>query len=204
MHKCIFLSLGILKIYFCNFCVNNWREVGRLRLVMAGCVSSVGVSGEPRVDFVSVQCPGGSHTGNMSTLTASLYQWFQYRHKFIIRMKFTVLFNTLISLTRTLNLGERISLAPSVRFNPEDEHRQLLENVIEFGLNRSSHLVQVQEKELYDKGMVLSKSQPGHFVSVFNKQDKKSKRMSTFAYATLQASSLLSKQSVCSHDGINF
>ena len=109
-------------------------------------------------------------------------------------MRLTALLSTLISLTSTLNLDERIYLAPSVRFSPEDEHRQLLENVIEFGLNRSSHLVQVQEKELYEKGMVLNKSQPGHFVSVFNKQDKKSKRMSTFAYATLQASSLLSKQ----------
>ena len=110
-------------------------------------------------------------------------------------MRLTVLLiHTLISLARALNVDERLYLAPSVRFSPEAEHRQLLENVIEFGLNRSSHLVHVQEKELYDRGMVLNKSQPGHFVSVFNKQDKKSKRMSTFAYATLQASSLLSKQ----------
>ena len=72
--------------------------------------------------------------------------------------------------------------------------QELLETVIEFGLNRSSHLVEVQEKELYYKGMTLDKSQPGHFVSVFNKQHKKSKQLSTYAYATLQASSLLSKQ----------
>ena len=105
-----------------------------------------------------------------------------------------LLITTLISLAKPLNVEQEVQPGPSVRFSPEDEHRQLLESVIEFGLNRSSHLVHVQEKELYDRGMVLNKSQPGHFVSVFNKQDKKSKRMSTFAYATLQASSLLSKQ----------
>ena len=88
----------------------------------------------------------------------------------------------------------RLYLAPSVRFSPDDKHRELLENVIEFGLNRSTHLIEVQEKELYDKGMTLDKSQPGHYVSAFNKQHKKSKQLSTYAYATLQASSLLSKQ----------
>ena len=59
---------------------------------------------------------------------------------------------------------------------------------------RSTHLVEVQERELYEKGITLDKSQPGHFVSVFNKQHKMSKQLSTYAYATLQASSLLSKQ----------
>ena len=54
--------------------------------------------------------------------------------------------------------------------------------------------MEVQERELYERGMTLDKSQPGHFVSVFNKQLKKSKQLSTYAYATLQASSLLSKQ----------
>jgi len=54
--------------------------------------------------------------------------------------------------------------------------------------------VEVKEKELFEKGITLDKSQPGHFVSVFNKQQKKAKMLSKFAYATLQASSLLSKQ----------
>ena len=44
------------------------------------------------------------------------------------------------------------------------------------------------------QGITLDKTQPGHFVSVFNKQQKQAKTLSTFAYATLQASSLLSKQ----------
>ena len=130
----------------------------------------------------------------VATLSLSLND-FNTSQNFIIRMRRAVLLlNTLISLARAINVEEILYPSPSVRFSPEDEHRQLLESVIEFGLNRSSHLVQVQEKELYDRGMVLNKSQPGHFVSVFNKQDKKSKTMSTFAYATLQASSLLSKQ----------
>lgn len=95
---------------------------------------------------------------------------------------------------QSLDISERLHLAPHVRFSPEQKHRELLENVIEFGMNRSSHLVEVQEKMLYDKGITLDKTQPGHFVSVFNKQQKKAKMLSQFAYATLQASSLLSKQ----------
>ena len=52
----------------------------------------------------------------------------------------------------------------------------------------------VQEKSLYDMGIKLDKSQPAHFVAVFNKQKARSKDMSKYAYATLHASSLLSKQ----------
>ena len=131
----------------------------------------------------------------VATLPHSINHINTSSHNFILMMRLNVLLlNSFISLARAINVEQILYPAPSVRFSPEDEHRQLLESVIEFGLNRSSHLVHVQEKELYDRGMVLNKSQPGHFVSVFNKQDKKSKRMSTFAYATLQASSLLSKQ----------
>ena len=52
----------------------------------------------------------------------------------------------------------------------------------------------LQEKSLYDMGIKLDKSQPAHFVAVFNKQKARAKDMSKFAYATLHASSLLSKQ----------
>ena len=105
-----------------------------------------------------------------------------------------ILVSLIISTCLCLDLTERLHLAPNVRFNPQQKHRELLENVIEFGLNRSNHLVEVQEKDLFDKGITLTKAQPGHFVSVFNKQRKKAKMLSQFAYATLQASSLLSKQ----------
>ncbi|XP_023335820.1 chorion peroxidase [Eurytemora carolleeae] len=74
------------------------------------------------------------------------------------------------------------------------KHAQLLEKVIRFGLNQSEYLITVQEKALYDKGIVLNKSEPAHFVSVFNKQKKRSKNLSKYAYATLHASSLLSQQ----------
>ena len=53
-----------------------------------------------------------------------------------------------------------------------------------------------KEKALYDRGIKLSKSAPAHFVSVFNKQKKRAKNLSKYAYATLHASSLLSKQYV--------
>ena len=91
-------------------------------------------------------------------------------------------------------LGEDRQLRDRVRFSPEQKHRELLESVIEFGLNQSQYLQQVQEKDLWRKGMSLTKKQPAHFVSVFNKQQKKAKMLSRYAYATLQASSLLSKQ----------
>ena len=109
-------------------------------------------------------------------------------------MKIAVLYLMYVTSVLSLDISERLNLAPHVRFSPEQKHRELLENVIEVGLNRSRYLVEVKEKELFEKGITLDKSQPGHFVSVFNKQQKKAKMLSKFAYATLQASSLLSKQ----------
>ena len=58
----------------------------------------------------------------------------------------------LAGLVSSLQLSERLQLPASLRFSPQDKHRELLEDVIEFGLNRSSHLVEVQERALYDKG----------------------------------------------------
>ena len=40
------------------------------------------------------------------------------------------------SVIFALNLDDRLYLAPSVRFSPDDKHKQLLETIIEFGLNR--------------------------------------------------------------------
>ena len=84
----------------------------------------------------------------------------------------------------------------SMRVENDAEHAVLLETVLEHGLNASQHLIEVQEKELYDQGAVLTKSQPAHFLSVFNKQRPQSKLLSKYAYATLHASSLLSRRSV--------
>ena len=39
-----------------------------------------------------------------------------------------------------------------VRFSPEQKHRELLENVIEFGLNQSQYLQEIQERDLWTKG----------------------------------------------------
>ena len=84
----------------------------------------------------------------------------------------------------------------SMRVENDAEHAMLLETVLKHGLNASQHLIEVQEKELYDQGAVLTKSQPAHFLSVFNKQRPQSKLLSKYAYATLHASSLLSRRSV--------
>ena len=105
-----------------------------------------------------------------------------------------LLFSLCINLTICFQVDERLKMLDGVRFSPEQKHRELLESVIEFGLNQSRYLQEVQEKDLWRKGVSLSKRQPAHFVSVFNKQRKEAKMLSQYAYATLQASSLLSKQ----------
>lgn len=46
----------------------------------------------------------------------------------------TVLISSYVILC--LDLDDRLYLAPSVRFSPDDKHKELLANVIEFGLNR--------------------------------------------------------------------
>ena len=61
-------------------------------------------------------------------------------------------------------------------------------------LEQSRHLHEVKEKEIYDSGITLKKSDPAHFVAVFNKQTPKAKELSRYGYATLEASRLLTKQ----------
>ena len=96
-----------------------------------------------------------------------------------------------------ITLSKDLDIFPkSLRLESDAEHAALLETVLEHGLNASQHLIEVQEKELYDQGAVLTKSQPAHFLSVFNKQRPQSKLLSKYAYATLHASSLLSRRSV--------
>lgn len=70
----------------------------------------------------------------------------------------------------------------------------LLREIVKFGIDESEYLTNVKERHLYDEGVKLKKSQPAHFVAVFNKQKKKSKEISKFAYASLHASSLLARQ----------
>ena len=71
---------------------------------------------------------------------------------------------------------------------------EILNEIANFGLDQSRYLFDVQEKRIYDSGLSLKKSDPGHFVAVFNKQSQRAKELSKYGYATLQASSLLSKQ----------
>lgn len=71
---------------------------------------------------------------------------------------------------------------------------QLLKEIVKFGIDESDYLTNVKERHLYEEGVKLKKSDPAHFVAVFNKQKKRSKEISKFAYASLHASSLLARQ----------
>ena len=55
-------------------------------------------------------------------------------------------------------VDERLKMLEGVRFSPEQKHRELLENVIEFGLNQSQYLQEIQERDLWTKGGILIKS----------------------------------------------
>ena len=67
-------------------------------------------------------------------------------------------------------------------------------DIVNYGLDRTRYLVDILERKIYDEGQSLSKSDPAHFVAVFNKQTQKAKELSKYGYATLEASSLLTKQ----------
>ena len=71
---------------------------------------------------------------------------------------------------------------------------ELLNDIVTFGLEKSRHLHEVKEKEIYESGITLKKSDPAHFVAVFNKQTPRAKELSRYGYATLEASRLLTRQ----------
>ena len=70
----------------------------------------------------------------------------------------------------------------------------ILNEIVNFGLDQSRFLFDVQEKRIYDNGLSVKKNDPAHFVGVFNRQSQRAKDLSKYGYATLQASTLLSKQ----------
>ena len=71
---------------------------------------------------------------------------------------------------------------------------ELLNDIVTFGLEKSRHLHEVKEREIYESGITLKKSDPAHFVAVFNKQTPRAKELSRYGYATLEASRLLTRQ----------
>ena len=71
---------------------------------------------------------------------------------------------------------------------------ELLNDITSYGLERSRYLYEIKEKRIYEHGIALTKSDPAHFVAVFNKQTPRAKELSRYGYATLEASSLLTKQ----------
>ena len=71
---------------------------------------------------------------------------------------------------------------------------QILNDIVNYGLDQSRYLYEVQERNIYNEGVALKKSNPAHFVGVFNKQKPRAKELSKYGYATLQASSLLTRE----------
>merc|ERR1712226_1621071 len=71
---------------------------------------------------------------------------------------------------------------------------ELLKDITSYGLERSRYLYEIKEKRIYEHGIALKKTDPAHFVAVFNKQTPRAKELSRYGYATLEASSLLTKQ----------
>ena len=98
-------------------------------------------------------------------------------------MKITFLFIFVISLCSDLAKSQ---LAKS--------SQEILNDIVNYGLDRTRYLVDVLEKKIYENGLKLQKSDPAHFLAVFNKQTDKSKSLSKYGYATLEASALLTKQ----------
>ena len=71
---------------------------------------------------------------------------------------------------------------------------EILNDIVNYGLDRTRYLVDVLERKIYENGLNLQKSDPAHFLGVFNKQTDKSKNLSRYGYATLEASTLLTRQ----------
>ncbi|TRY75389.1 hypothetical protein TCAL_06346 [Tigriopus californicus] len=71
---------------------------------------------------------------------------------------------------------------------------QILNDIVSFGIDQSDRLENVREKQLFEQGVTLKKSNPAHFVGIFNKQKPKARELSSIGYASLQASSLLARQ----------
>lgn len=72
--------------------------------------------------------------------------------------------------------------------------QEILNDIVRYGLDRTRYLVDVLERKIYDRGVALQKSDPAHFVAVFNKQKDKAKQLAKYGYATLEASTLLTRQ----------
>lgn len=72
--------------------------------------------------------------------------------------------------------------------------QEILNDIVNYGLDRTRYLVDVLERKIYENGLNLQKSDPAHFLGVFNKQTDKSKNLSRYGYATLEASTLLTRQ----------
>ncbi len=81
-----------------------------------------------------------------------------------------------------------------VKCQSQKSSEEILNDIVNYGLDQSTYLYEVQERQIYDRGVALKKSNPAHFLGVFNKQEPRAKELSKYGYATLEASSLLTRQ----------
>ncbi len=79
-----------------------------------------------------------------------------------------------------------------------EKAEELLRQVVAYGIGRSKELTDVEERNLYEQGVRLDKTNPAHFVGIFNKQKQRGKELADYAYAALETSTLLARQSVYS------
>ncbi len=92
-------------------------------------------------------------------------------------------------------LGESAAAAAAAsRPDSAQKAEELLNEIVQYGIDRSEELANVEEKRLYERGVRLRKTDPAHFVGIFNKQKKRGRELTKYAYAALEASSLLARQ----------
>ncbi len=91
-------------------------------------------------------------------------------------------------------LGESSAAAAASRPDSAQKAEELLNEIVQYGIDRSEELANVEEKRLYERGVRLRKTDPAHFVGIFNKQKKRGRELTKYAYAALEASSLLARQ----------
>lgn len=106
----------------------------------------------------------------------------------IVIMKLKQFYILLLPLTLFLN-GKLF-----VKSQLAKNSQEILNDIVNYGLDRTRYLVDVLERKIYENGLNLQKSDPAHFLGVFNKQRDRSKNLSRYGYATLEASTLLTRQ----------
>ena len=110
-------------------------------------------------------------------------------HLTLVIISLSVLSSTLVRTQLQNGQQSTSQVRPAAKSSQE-----ILNDIVRYGLDRTRYLVDVLERKIYDRGVALQKSDPAHFVAVFNKQKDKAKQLAKYGYATLEASTLLTRQ----------